>query len=197
MIGHRSSSRTPNTREGLAGARIWMVLSSLSPLFALWAIRGTSLVPDHYFVPACAAFVLIPYGVLRYRIHVTYRENDSIPRVVGHAEDSQNHILVYLFAILLPFYREDIETYRDMMAMAIALMFIVFLFWWLNLYYVNILFALCGYRVFKVFPPPSDNPYSSQESFVLITFRKNLLQNLEFSAYRLSNSVYFERKPDA
>lgn len=197
MTGHKSSSIIPNTREGLTGARVFMVLSSLSPLFALWAIRGTSLIPDRYFIAACATFVLVPYCVLWYRIHVACRENDRIPTIIGHTEDNQSHILVYLFAILLPFYREEIETYRDMAAMVVALMFIVFLFWWLNLHYINFVFALCGYRVFTVCPPKSDNPYSSKNSFILITFRRSLLQNMEFAPYRLSNSVYFERKPNA
>lgn len=197
MKGHKSSSLIPNRREGLTGARVFMVLSSLSPLFALWAIRGTSLIPDGCFITACAIFVLIPYGVLWHRMRKAYRENDRIPKVMGYAEDNQSHILVYLFAILLPFYREEIETYRDLAAMVVALMFIVFLFWRLNLHYINILFALSGYRVFTVFPPPSDNPYSSQESFVLITFRRSLTRNMEFDPYRISNTVYFERKPDA
>jgi hypothetical protein len=33
-------------REGLRAARLLMVLSSISPLFILWAIRGNSLIPD-------------------------------------------------------------------------------------------------------------------------------------------------------
>ena len=36
--------------EGLKLARLLMVLSSVSPLFVLWAIRGTTLVPDVYFL---------------------------------------------------------------------------------------------------------------------------------------------------
>ena len=40
--------------EGLKTARLLMVLSSISPLFILWAIRGNSLIPDHYFVGFCA-----------------------------------------------------------------------------------------------------------------------------------------------
>ena len=34
--------------EGLKTARLLMVLSSILPLFILWAIRGNRLIPDHY-----------------------------------------------------------------------------------------------------------------------------------------------------
>jgi hypothetical protein len=37
-------------REGLKVARLMMVLSSISPLFLLWAIRGSKLLPDRYLV---------------------------------------------------------------------------------------------------------------------------------------------------
>ncbi|MDQ7088938.1 MAG: hypothetical protein Q9Q13_14260 [Acidobacteriota bacterium] len=30
------------------------------------------------------------------------------------AEDHRDHILVYLFAMLLPFYSEDLATWRDL-----------------------------------------------------------------------------------
>lgn len=37
---------TSTHREGLKAARLLMVLSSISPLFILWAIRGNCLVAD-------------------------------------------------------------------------------------------------------------------------------------------------------
>ena len=46
--------------EGLRLARLFMVLSSVSPLFVLWAIRGNSLVPDRFLIPACAVMVVVP-----------------------------------------------------------------------------------------------------------------------------------------
>ena len=41
-----SGRPTTTHREGLKAARLLMVLSSISPLFILWAIRGNSLIPD-------------------------------------------------------------------------------------------------------------------------------------------------------
>lgn len=101
--------------------------------------------------------------------------------VVGRAEDHRDHLLVYLFAILLPFYAVDLRTWRDVGAFGTALAFIIFLFWHLNLHYMNLIFAAFGYRVFTIFPPEDVSTLSGKEPFVLITWRMALIsaQRLE------------------
>ena len=115
--------------EGLRAARLLMVLSSISPLFILWAIRGNTLLPDQYFVGFCAIMVVAPNVVLWLRIRTASKQNDKRTITVGTADDHRDHILVYLFAMLLPFYSESISTWRDFGATLAALAFIVFLFW--------------------------------------------------------------------
>jgi len=41
--------------RGLPVARLLMVVSSLAPLFLLWAIRGAPPVPDCYWIGGCLA----------------------------------------------------------------------------------------------------------------------------------------------
>ena len=50
------------TKQGqrLKAARLFMVLSSMSPLFILWAIKGSKIVPDDYLFGLCAFMVVIP-----------------------------------------------------------------------------------------------------------------------------------------
>ncbi|MCY4362853.1 MAG: hypothetical protein OXE42_11825 [Gammaproteobacteria bacterium] len=107
-------------------------------------------------------------------------------------DEHQSQILVYLFATLLPFYREEIATYRDLAAMIVALMFIVFLFWHLRLHYINIMFSIFKYQVFTVHSPDDGNPYTGKEPFVLITRRRHLQPSEDYTAYRLSDTVYME-----
>lgn len=73
--------------------------------------------------------------------------------------------------MLLPLYAMELDTWRDLATVLEALGFIVFLFWHLNLHYMNLLFAACGYRVFTVYPPADANPLSGRASQVLITPR--------------------------
>ena len=101
-------------------------------------------------------------------------------------------ILVYLFAMLLPFYSEDIGTWRDLAATIAALAFIVFLFWHLNLHYMNLLFAIRGLRVFTVYPPADGNPLTGKTRQALITRRLSLAPGEQIVAYRVSDTVYLE-----
>lgn len=184
--------RNARNREGLKPARLIMVLSSISPLFILWMVRGSKLIPDKYFIPACCAMVGLPNGFLFLRLWAAKRHRDTREITVGRAEDHRDHLLVYLFAMLLPFYTTSLGDWREFSATLVAVCFIVFLFWNLNLHYLNVLFAVLGYRIFTVYPPQDDNPLSGKESLVLVTHRATIFPGQRFLPYRLSNLVYWE-----
>jgi len=178
--------------EGLRVARLLMVLSSVSPLFILWAIRGNSLIPDRYFVGFCVLMIAAPNAFLWLRIRTAKRQQDKREITVGKADDHRGDILVYLFAMLLPFYSEDLGSWRYLGSSLAALAFIVFLFWHLNLHYMNLVFAALGYRVFTVDAPADRNPLTGKATFALITRRVNLVAGQRLIAYRLSDTVYLE-----
>jgi hypothetical protein len=169
-----------------------MVLGSLSPLFILWAIRGITLVSDCWFVSGCIVLAIVPNLILWLRIQTAIKNNDNREIIVGKAEDHRDHLIVYLFAMLMPFYTLDIKDWRYFGSAIAALGFIVFLFWHLNLHYMNLLFAAWGCRVFTVFGPDDDNPHSGKTSFALITRRVSIPSGTCITAYRISDNVYLE-----
>ena len=173
--------------QGLKAARLWMVLSSLSPLFILWAIRGNNLIPDEWFVPTCLTVAIVPTAILFYRIRIAKKNSEKREIAVGISNNRQSDILIYLFTILLPFYREEITTCRDFAAMMVALGLIIFLFWHLRFHYMNIWFAICGYHIFWVTPPKDRNPYTGQEPFALITRRRFLWVFTDLSGTEVSD----------
>jgi hypothetical protein len=136
--------------------------------------------------------VIVPNVFLWLRIRVAKKLQDKRDLVIGSAENHRDHLLVYLFAMLMPLYPIDTGTWRDLAALLSALAFIVFLFWHLNLHYMNLIFAIRGYRVFTVSPPRDANTLSGKDSQVLITPRVTLLSGERIIAYRLSDTVYFE-----
>ncbi len=85
-----------------------MVLSGISPLFILWAVRGNSLIPEYCFLGFCAFMVIVPSGYLWWRIVMAKKLKQLRPIAVGKAEDHRDHLLVYLFAMLLPFYTASV-----------------------------------------------------------------------------------------
>ena len=189
MISPRDIREEP---ESLRFLRLMMVLSSLSPLFVLWAIRGAEIVPDKYFVTACILLATIPTTFLAMRILRVKKGEGPLNLTIGPSEDRRADALVYLFAVLLPFYREELATCTDLAAMLVALSFIIFLFWHLGLHHINVLFALAGYRMFAISPPESQQQYSTKEPFVMITRRRYLETGERVMAYRISSAVYLE-----
>jgi hypothetical protein len=179
-------------REGLKIARLLMVLSSVSPLFIFWAIRGSALIADRYFLAFCAVMVLVPNVFLWVRIRTAKKNHERRELTIGKFEDHRDHLLVYLFAMLLPFYAESLAAWRSLASCLAALAFIIFVFWHLNLHYMNVGLALLGYRVFTLYPVVGTSPFSGRATHVLITRRVFLATGERIAAYRLSDTVYLE-----
>jgi hypothetical protein len=179
--------------EGVPLARLCMVVASLSPLFLLWAVRGIPHIADRVLIPTCIALIVVPNLVLLGRLLVARKANDIHLKSVGIAEDHRDHLLVYLFAVLLPLWDASLDNTRNVAATLVALAFIIFLFWHLNLYYMNLAFAAFDFRVFSVHPPKGTSSIGSAEVFVLITKRSSLSEGTQISAYRISNHVFWEK----
>lgn len=184
---------TGRTAEGIPLARLCMVLASLSPLFILWAVRGITCIPDSILVPGCVGLVVLPNLVLFGRLALARRANDVQSKVIGSADDHREHLLVYLFAVLLPLWDAGADSTRSALGILVALLFVVFLFWHMNLHYMNLVFALMGRRVFSVYDQSVDSMASDAAGFILITRRNTLPAGTQIDAYRISNRVYWER----
>lgn len=187
---------TPSSRiapkEGLAALRLVLVLGSLAPLFLLWAIRGNDLIPDFWLISTSLGLAIIPNVVLVARRNVAKRASSTRELVVGKADDHRDTLILYIFTILLPLYGIEPEGLRDLAAMVSVLLIIVFIFWFLNLHYMNLLFAFMGYRVFTINPQEDSNPHSGRQTYALITRRAHVAPGDRIIAYRLSDSVFWE-----
>ena len=171
-----------------------MVLGGMAPLFLLLAIRGNTLLPEWWSEVVFISFAVVPNALMGFRFLIAKRDKDERPLVVGSSQDHRAHLITYLFAMLLPFYRQEFSAVREMAALGVALVFIVFLFWHLHLHYINIIFAVRGYRVFTISPLGSNNPYEGKDDFVLITKRQNLSSGEQVVAIRMTDSVYWEQR---
>ena len=172
--------------------RLLLVLSSFSPLFILWGIKGISLIPDVYFISVCGLMALGPTLLLLYRIHRAKENKDQRRLVLGKLDDRRYALLSYLFAMLLPFYRQDITAWRDFAAIVVALILIVFLFWHLRLHYLNLLFAMLKYRIYSVAGLADGRKRRDGGAWILITHRDVLLPGETVTVWRITNTVYLE-----
>ncbi|MCZ0814332.1 hypothetical protein N5A93_19105 [Roseovarius sp. EGI FJ00037] len=143
-------TRKTKIKESLGGVRFLLVWSSLSPVFLLWAIRGVEKIPDKIWLPACLAIFLLPTILLWLFFRRAKRQENDKTITVHSAKDQREHLLTYLFAMLIPLFDANLGGYRDLIAIFVALLFVLFLFWHMRLHYMNLFFAMCGYRIFTV-----------------------------------------------
>lgn len=122
-------------------------------------------------VGGCVSLFVLPALFLGWRILYVWR-NAVVEEIgVGEVEDSRSHVLGYLFATMLPFYRSSIEQWRDLAALVVALGFIILVFWCLRWHYVNWMLLLTGYRIYNVTMPESSTRLGRRTPVVLITKR--------------------------
>ena len=184
--------RKPDYQEGLAQWRFCLVLLSFAPLFLLLAIRGNEVLNEWWTWGICLTLIVVPLVMFSLRILSVWRSNSVTTISVGSAEESNGHILAYLFATLLPFYRSSLDTWRDMVAIAIALALIVGLFWHLRLHYINLLLAIFHYQVFTVYPPKDASPYARQTPCMVLTKRRYLKSGDTLATKRVSDNLYWD-----
>ena len=178
-------------RQGLGFWRLCAVVAGFAPLFVLLAVRGNSVIPGAWYVSICLVLAVLPMVFLVLRFFVAYRYTAPRQIQVGTVENSNSHTLGYLFATLLPFYRQELATAWDLAAIVIALAFIIFLFWHLNLHYLNIFLAVFRYRAYTVYPPDDGNPFTSRVPVVVLTRRHYLAPGNVIQGYRLSDTLYW------
>jgi hypothetical protein len=181
--------------RGLPFVRLLMVVSSLAPLFLLWAVRGAPPVPDSYWISICVGLAVIPNLVLLWRWRTAKHRKDHRSVIIGEARDQSDRLLVYLFAMLLPLYTATLASERELVSVAMAFIFIVFLFWHMNLHYINIVFAVLGYRVYTVLMPT--RPGLAGTAVVLLSKRNSPPPAGELiDGLRLSDTVFVEKEAD-
>lgn len=182
-----------STNEGFVLLRFIMILSSLSPVLALLAIPGNVRYLAGFEI-IYLPLVMVPNIILWLKIRSSQRDEGKHPRLLGKSDNDSHHVFIYLLAMLLPLYRHDVDTVRELLATIVVLALLVILFWRFNLHYINLCFLLCGYRAFTVHPAENVDSYGEKTSWTLITRRSRLPVNGRLDVYRISNTMYLEEK---
>lgn len=170
-----------------------MVLSGMSPVFVLWAIRGTTLIPDIFFYTICFAFAVLPnLGLIGIATHARARARERTV-TVGIVNDRREEVITYLFAMLLPFYTADLNSWPNLWATVTAFILVVFLFWLLNLHHLNLLVVAFGYHCYEIISPESSSPASRMQSFTLLSKEPAFRRNANVGVYVITNSVFLAK----
>lgn len=186
--------------EGLGFVRLILVWSSLSPVFLLWSIRGVDAVDDTIWVPVCLFLFVLPTAILYFIFHRA-RTSENVKTIdVVSSRDQREHLLTYLFAMLIPLFDVNLGGVRDIVSVAFALSFIVFLFWHMRLHYMNLIFAIWGYKIYtveaKIGTKERDRERPRLVTFAVISRRHYLPEGEALTGYRLGGNVLVDKDDD-
>ena len=180
--------------SSLGAIRLLLVWSSLSPVFLLWAVRGISAIPDKYFVPGCLVLFAAPSALLLAFWRLAIKSQNVRTIDIYTCEDPKDHLLTYLFTMLIPLYQTSLGGVRDLAAAASAFLLVVFLFWHLRLHYMNLIFALAGYRIFTVEGLPGLGAANAETAtYAIISRRTAIPTGKPLTGYRLGGRVLVDR----
>ncbi|WP_374283931.1 hypothetical protein [Novosphingobium sp.] len=191
---------TSNVSEGLGFVRLVLVWSSLSPVFLLWSIRGVDAVDDAVWIPTCLVLFVLPTAIL-YWVFSRARKSENVKTIdVVSARDQREHLLTYLFAMLIPLFDVNLGGVRDIVAVAFALAFVMFLFWHMRLHYMNLIFAIWGYRIYtveaRIGTKERDREQPRLVTFAVISRRHYLPEGSALTGYRLGGNVIVDKDND-
>lgn len=181
--------------DGLWFVRFILVWSSLSPVFILWAIRGTKAVDQHIFTVACMILFLTPTLVLWFFWSRAKAKNAVRTVTVVKAEDPKDHILTYLFAMLIPLFQSNLDDTRQLVAAVVAFGMIMFMFWHMKLHYMNFVFAILRYSIYtvKVYAGSGPDGPKMPLTYVVISRRSAIPEGESLTGYRLGGLVLADK----
>ncbi|MGN6365892.1 hypothetical protein [Asticcacaulis taihuensis] len=186
--------------EGLGLVRFVLVWSSLSPVFVLWAFRGVASIPDKYWIPGCLALFMMPTAIL-YALFNKAKQTKNVKTIkIYSSKDQREHLLTYLFAMIIPLFQASLGSIRDILSIFAAFFLIMFLFWHMRLHYMNILFAIFGFKIFsvevRVGTSEEERKQGRISSYVVISRRHIIPDGSNLTGYRLGGGVLVDEAVD-
>ena len=191
---------TKGTQEGRGLVRFFLVWSSLSPVFLLWSIRGVEAIDDQIWIPICLFLFLCPTVIL-YLIFRQGQKNQNVKTIeIARSRDQGDHLLTYLFAMLIPLFDVNLGGMRDIVSVVVAFGFVMYLFWYMRLHYMNLFFSMLGYRIYTVEAKVGTTMNEGREgrlgSFVVISKSHLLTDGTFVTGYRLGGNVLVDDADD-
>ena len=167
-----------------------MILASLSPVFIVWAIVGMDKIEDSVFVPICILLAAVPHYFIIRRIKIALKTASEKEITIEDAKDSREQLLTYFMPLVLPIMAVSFSSWRGFYATLFLFAIMAFASWHLRVFYVNVFFAIFGYRIFRITQPESKLSHGIDER-MLITKHIQLDKGAKLCVVNLGGNVYY------
>jgi hypothetical protein len=169
-----------------AVAQLALFLSSYAPLFGVFALLDSF--GKGWPTVACVALALT--GPVILGVVLLVARASLAPQQLGitTSQTRDGDAIAYVATYLVPFAAIAATTPREQFAVGLFVLLLAVLYVRSELFYINPLLAVAGYRLFQVSTPQG-------ASVVLIARRRFLPSGVVLNARRLSDYVYWEARP--
>jgi|GEM_PF-2711338 hypothetical protein len=178
--------------NGLKFFRFLLLISSVSPVFALLAVKGANfLVEDYNVVYSLVMWGIFIISFLPLLIRCKIAKNEKVKLTINkNATPCIEEYSTYILSIALPLCQNELISENNFPFFIAMIIFVLIVFYVFNLYYLNIFFYLLGYKLYKIVPNRS-------HSYVIISKKEiQEIQSKDIVAIRLTNSLFWEREAD-
>lgn len=161
-----------------------LFLSSYSPLFCVFALLDTF--GRGWPTIVCLGLAVIGLVMLPV-LFLVDRRTAGRPLKIQSLSSRDSDVLAYVASYLVPFASFATASHRQRAAVILFVVLIAVLYVRLQLFYVNPLLALVGYRVYQI-------ATEGGNSVILLTRRRFIAPQSTVAAVRMSEYVWREKR---
>ena len=171
--------------------RFVFILSSISPVFFVSIFQTPKFVDQFYWSLTFSVLFLFPNLLMGLRWILAKRKNLTSVYNITKSEDGREHVFTYLFALIIPFFSEEIDSLFKLISFIFLMVFVVFIFWHMRLHYLNLIFALAGYKVLNIRVRSHPGAHSSvaERRYILLSKDEDVEAGERLRCVRLSNHI--------
>lgn len=164
-------------------AQLILFLSSYVPLFIFMTILNT-----FGTVSGEIATAILSIGSLIILLYILRHTKRLAPQElkIRTTKSRDGDVITYIVTYILPFTLTNPQNGREKITLILLIALISFLYIKSQLFYINPILALIGYRLFQITTERSTSILITQKGFIATPAILNV--------YRLSNFIYLEKK---
>ena len=162
--------------------KVILFVSSFSPLLLVFALL------DSFGKGAATILCLVLAGLgplLLYLVLRLAQRIEGVPLVPSGHRRRDADVLAYVATYLIPFLTVDAVTLRSRLAIAIFIALIALFYVRGEMYFLNPLLGIVGYRVFEI-------DMSDGSAIVLITKRRHISDHATLRPVQLADYIFWE-----
>jgi hypothetical protein len=140
-----------------------------------------------------ATFILVVIPIILVILHIksSTRDGGTVYKV-KRKEDITSEAILYVVTYVIPFLTEEPLKTANIVTLSILMITLAIVYTRANLFYVNPILSLLGYRIYKLIVYEDREKLVGENSLIFISKKPSILKDQEIEMNEYSGSIYIE-----